>query len=132
MAESLADRLRRLHEEATPGPWRHVEKGRVFNAKHLVTEGYVAYPRGHDSDEDDETPETRAAEALTERTGVIIATLRNALPALADLVEAGESTTCETCRGAGHISVRGYDEPVPCTDPLCRALAALRAALEEK
>ena len=112
----LADQLRRLHEEATPGPWEHVEKGRVFNARHLVTEGYVAYPRGHDSDEDDETPETRAAEALTERTGVIIATLRNALPALADLVEAVE------------YDMQGHRANCSCDDH--RALAALRAALE--
>lgn len=115
----LADRLRRLHEEATPGPWRHVEKGRVFNAKHLVTEGYVAYPRGHDSDEDDETPETLAAEALTERTGVAIATVFNALPALADLVYAVERDV-EFLR-----AVKDVNE----SKPLFRALAALRAAL---
>jgi hypothetical protein len=34
--EPLSAVLRRLHEEATPGPWRHVEKGRVFNDHHLV------------------------------------------------------------------------------------------------
>ena len=112
----LADQLRRLHEEATPGPWEHVEKGRVFNARHLVTAGYVAYPGGNDPE--DETPETLAAEALTERTGVLIATLRNALPALADLVEAVE----------GELGL-GPSRP---GKPLTDSLAALRAALEEK
>lgn len=113
--------LRRLHEEATPGPWRHVEKGRVFNDHHLVTEGYVAYPGGDDPD--DETPETLAAEVLTKRTGVAIATVFNALPALANLVKAVEQEPCSKC---------GWTRE-PCQEtPLCRALAALRAVLGAK
>ena len=118
MSDSLAERLRKLHEEATPGPWEHVEKGRVFNARHLVTAGYVAYPGGNDPE--DETPETLAAEALTERTGVLIASLRNALPALADIVEAVEAEDAAKPNHPRHAC------------PLCRALAALRAALEAK
>jgi hypothetical protein len=117
--------LRRLDKETTAGPWRHVEKGRVFNAHHLVTEGYVAYPGGDDPE--DETPETLAAEALTERTGKMIATLRNALPALADLVAAVESIKDFACH---------WQPTHPkATDPTCppciasRALAALRERL---
>lgn len=113
MPEPLAEQLRRLHREATQGPWRHVEMGRVFNAKHLVTEGYVAYPGGDDPE--DETPETLAAEALTERTGVAIATMFNALPALAELV-----ASCEE-RHAGESGNR-----------LADALAALRERLGAK
>lgn len=113
--EPLAEALRRLHREATPGPWHHVEKGRVFNAKHLVTEGYVAYPGGNDPE--DETPETFAAEALTERTGVAIATVFNALPALADIVAAVERHN-------------GRCPYLQCA--LCSALAALREQLEAR
>jgi hypothetical protein len=112
--------LRRLHEEATPGPWRHVEKGRVFNDHHLVTEGYVKYPG--DDDPEDETDETLAAEALTARTGVMIAALRNALPALADLVAEVEANHED------HAVV-----PIAtCRDPLCRVYAALRERLEAR
>lgn len=122
--EPASAQLRKLHEEATPGPWHHAEKGRVFNAHHLVTAGYVVYP---EDDPEDETPETLAAERLTERTGEMIALLRNALPALADLAEAVE---------AEHSRCHGYpsrpDTVATCHHPLCRALAALVARLRAR
>lgn len=58
--------------------------------------------------------------------------LRNALLALADLVAAVERTVCETCRGRGYISVRGYPMLAPCTDPVCETYRALRERLEAK
>lgn len=83
---ALIEETRSLDKAATPGPWTHTERGRVFVPKHLITEGYVAYPGGNDPDE--ETPETLAAEALTERNGELIARYRTLAPKLADALEA--------------------------------------------
>lgn len=54
-------------------------------------------------------------------------------PALADLVEAVEDDGCGKCGGTGFFATSEHDpEVIPCNEPPCMALAALRAALEVK
>ena len=77
------DAVEALHtaaEMARPGPWKHVEKGRVFDSEALVTAGYTRYYGGDDPEE--ETPETMAAEAGTDAVGEFIAATITTVPAL--------------------------------------------------
>jgi len=80
MSELDLDAIEARAKAARVGPWKHVEMGRVFDAHALVTAGYVKYPG--DDDPEDETPETLAAEKLTEDTGKFIAHAREDVPAL--------------------------------------------------
>lgn len=113
--EPLSARLRRLHEEATPGPWGHEDD----TNPELVTagcDGDGAYLYVMDASWSNREPADLA----------LITTLRNALLALVDLVKETEALGCHEC-GRSRI-VAGK----PCEAPLCAALAALRERLEAK
>ena len=58
--------------------------------------------------------------------------IRNALPALADLVEKTERRRCYTCDGTGYFSFRGSPRKEPCTEPICIALAARREQMGKR
>ena len=85
--EPASATLRRLHEEATPGPWAIVQRpGVTIEAvlDGLPREVVSISGQAASFDMRAETPEIMAA------NGRAVMTLRNALPALADLVAAVE------------------------------------------
>lgn len=115
--EPASATLRRLHEEATPGPWAIVQRpGVTIEAvlDGLPREVVSISGQAASFDMRAETPEIMAA------NGRAVMTLRNALPALADLVAAAERSTREGCPG---------EYSGVCEEPLCRALAGLREVL---
>lgn len=112
--EPLSAQLRRLHEEATPGPWVYDGIAYLFGPA-----GQMVADDGSNSG----TIEMRGVGACLplDRNAALITTLRNAADVLADLVAAVEHEVPHE-REPGHF----------CGSPLCRALAAVHAALEAK
>lgn len=116
--EPLSQVLRRLHEEATPGPWRDAMLGGLRPG-----EGKIIAVVSGEGDEwrpvayfCDNHGQGEASDVEANRP--LIATLRNALPALADLVEETEAEY------AGHRE--------GCTCTMHGLLAALRERLGAK
>lgn len=117
MPEPASAALRRLHEEATPGPWRHEDD----TNPELVTagcDGDGAYLYVMDASWSNREPADLA----------LITTLRNTADALADLVEAVEAMS------AAHRTAGGGTCPWMATTDcrFCRALAALAAQLRAR
>ena len=126
--EPASAALRRLHEEATPGPWTIVQRpGVTIEAvlDGLPREVVSISGQAAGFDLRAEPPEIMAA------NGRAVATLRNAADALADLVTWAEDRASESC----HWQPMHEPGEKPDTCVACgarRALAALRERLEAK
>jgi hypothetical protein len=123
--EPLSRVLRRLHEEATPGPWEADIKQPldcVVWGPGKRRDGFVANIGSAMvpviENEENEPEAMRLVFDAERADTVLIATLRNALPALADLVEETEAEY------AGHRE--------GCTCTMHGLLAALRERLGAK
>ena len=120
--EPLAETLRRLHREATPGPWRDAMLGGLRPG-----EGKIIAVVSGEGDEwrpvayfCDNHGQGEASDVEGNRP--LIVTLRNALPALADIVAEVEANHED------HAVV-----PIDrCRESLCRSLAALREQLGKR
>jgi len=108
--EPLSAQLRRLHEEATPGPWVYDGIAYLFGPA-----GQMVADDGSNSG----TIEMRGVGACLplDRNAALITTLRNAADVLADIVAAVERHN-------------GRCPYLQCA--LCAALAALRERLEAR
>lgn len=120
MPEPLSAQLRRLHEEATPGPWGHEDD----TNPELVTagcDGDGAYLYVMDASWSNREPADLA----------LITTLRNTADALADLVKFVESIADDNACHLQPMHERG--ERADCVGCCASgALAALRERLEAK
>lgn len=126
--EPLSAQLRRLHEEATPGPWTIVQRpGVTIEAvlDGLPREVVSISGQAAGFDLRAEPPEIMAA------NGRAVATLRNTADALADLVKFVESIADDNACHLQPMHERG--ERADCVGCCASgALAALRERLEAR
>lgn len=115
--------LRRLDREATAGPWTYDGIAFLFGP-----EGQMVADDGSNAG----TIEMRGIGACLplDRNAALITTLRNALPALADLVEAAEAIDGGTCNWQPMHEKGKHPGCPPCVAH--RALDALRERLGAK
>lgn len=136
----LSAKLRALHEAATPGPWREGRHDMISYEGHSGEPFKNVYAdderagKGHMTGKTLPYTVARGEGGECLENAILIATLRNALPALADLIEAAEAMA-EAIENPKCLGCGAFNEPCACAGSQRRAATnkyrAARARLDE-